>query len=414
MITFKAVFGPRKRSDGKMSVRIRITHNRKVGYFTTPYSINPSALNRKGELLTNVNNNKLKAELDSRISDYMKTIISLGGLVNDMNLQDIIVELSRPLKEEEVNLLGYFEEKIEILSHTRAAGTIRGYCSALNRFRDFVCRNSLYPSELTVKLLNDFETHLRTVYPTVNGVKKKKTVSNTGIRLYNAYLSSLCHLAEQEDVIKHNPYRKGYHKVKANVPEKRNLDIGILRKIAFDTPVGKMQQTAHDVAMISFMLCGMNTVDIFKCPPVKHNRITYQRSKTKDHRDDKALTSVLVQPELESYLKKYKDDVREFSFYKMYSNYGQFNKQINKGLSMICKRLAIPEITSYYFRHSWATIARNDLRISKDDIHLALNHSSANTITDTYLAVDWSIIDRTNRKVIDYLYETSALDKMVL
>jgi len=404
MITFKTVFGPHKRSDGTLSIRIRITHNRKIGYLSTPYTIFPDALNKKGELLNNLENKELKAALELRIKYYMKRVVVMGDRIDTIDVKTLITELSVSSSEQGINLLPYFEHKIEVFSLTRAKGTIVGYHTALNRFKKFLNKDELYPSELTVKLLNDFETHLRTVLPTFDGIKKKKTVSNTGIRLYFAYLGSLFHEAEEEDILKSNPFRKGYHKVKPNVPEKRNLNIEILRKFALDKPVGKMQQTAHDVAMISFMLCGMNTVDIFKCPKSRHNRITYQRSKTKDHRDDKAETSVLIQPELKVYLNRHKDKELQFDFHTRYSNYPQFNKQINKGLKMICKRLDIPKITTYYFRHTWATIARNDLHISKDDIHLALNHSNASNITDKYIATDWSIIDRTNRKIIDYLY----------
>ena len=45
MITFKQVFGPIKRKDGTLSVRIRITYDRKVGYLKTPYSVKPELLN---------------------------------------------------------------------------------------------------------------------------------------------------------------------------------------------------------------------------------------------------------------------------------------------------------------------------------------------------------------------------------
>ncbi len=59
-------------------------------------------------------------------------------------------------------------------------------------------------------------------------------------------------------------------------------------------------------------------------------------------------------------------------------------------------------LTSYYARHSWATIARNDCKISKDDINLALNHvDNEMKVTDIYIAKDWTIIDEANRQVID-------------
>jgi len=57
----------------------------------------------------------------------------------------------------------------------------------------------------------------------------------------------------------------------------------------------------------------------------------------------------------------------------------------------------------YYARHSWATIARNKCGISKDDISLSLNHSTGRVVTDDYIEVDFSLIDRANESVIKYV-----------
>jgi integrase len=413
MITFKSVFGPHKRKDGKLAVRIRITYNRKIGYFTTPYSVTTDLLNKKGELLVNEYNKDLIEDLNRRISDYTLKLSSLGGRMETMSVKEVVTELLKPAHKEGINLIPYFEKKVNDFALTKTLGTISGYTAALHRFKLFLNKDVLYPKEFTVRLLNDFEIHLRTVSPTFNGVTKKKTISNTTIRLYTAYLSALCNIAEQEDILNVNPYRKGYKKVKQDVPDKRNLEIDLLRIIANDTPSDTLEQLAHDVFMISFMLCGMNTADLYYCPLSKRNRITYERRKTRTRRRDKALISIEIHPHLRKYLERYTDRKRQFNFHKLYTNPGQFNKRVNKGLEKMCKRLEIDTITTYYTRHSFATIARNDLHIPKEDIHLALNHSSAKDMTDVYLATDWSIIDRTNRKVIDYLFKSKGGMKVV-
>ena len=54
----------------------------------------------------------------------------------------------------------------------------------------------------------------------------------------------------------------------------------------------------------------------------------------------------------------------------------------------------IPDITYYWARHSFANLARNVCRKSKDDVALALNHvDQSRKTTDIYLAKDWSIVD---------------------
>ena len=56
----------------------------------------------------------------------------------------------------------------------------------------------------------------------------------------------------------------------------------------------------------------------------------------------------------------------------------------------------------YWARHSWATIAINDLDIPKETVAAALGHSPS-TVTDVYIDFDRAKVDRANREVIDYV-----------
>ena len=78
----------------------------------------------------------------------------------------------------------------------------------------------------------------------------------------------------------------------------------------------------------------MNAVDLYTCTDLKKGRITYQRTKTKNRRADKAEISVRIEPELKALMKKYKDHTgqRVFNFYKLYSSVDSFTAAINTGL----------------------------------------------------------------------------------
>lgn len=75
-------------------------------------------------------------------------------------------------------------------------------------------------------------------------------------------------------------------------------------------------------------------------------------------------------------IEKYRDKTgrRVFKFYKMYASKDCLNTAVNKGLKKIGGILGIDDLEFYAARHSWATIARNDLRINKYVVHEALNH----------------------------------------
>ena len=82
-----------------------------------------------------------------------------------------------------------------------------------------------------------------------------------------------------------------------------------------------------------------------------------------------------------------------------------FYKAVNKGLKEICKNLGLEDtITTYYYRHSFATIARNDCGEDKYDISRCLTHSSGLDVTDRYMHEDWNVLDRIQRKVIDLVF----------
>ena len=81
-------------------------------------------------------------------------------------------------------------------------------------------------------------------------------------------------------------------------------------------------------------------------------------------------------------------------------------------LSNLSKQLELLEnITFYVARHSWATIARNNCGVSKDDVSVALNHvDPRHKLTDTYIEKDFKIIDDANWKVLSMLPTKTKLE----
>ena len=61
-----------------------------------------------------------------------------------------------------------------------------------------------------------------------------------------------------------------------------------------------------------------------------------------------------------------------------------------------------PDISSYWARHTWATIAAS-LDIPKETISAALGHEIGSPITSIYIKFDQNKVDEANRKVIDYV-----------
>jgi integrase len=70
----------------------------------------------------------------------------------------------------------------------------------------------------------------------------------------------------------------------------------------------------------------------------------------------------------------------------------------------VVKVMRLQNFSFYSARHSWATIAHNDLRIDKWTVHEGLNHvDNATKITDVYIKRDFTRINEANFKVIEYV-----------
>ena len=77
---------------------------------------------------------------------------------------------------------------------------------------------------------------------------------------------------------------------------------------------------------------------------------------------------------------------------------------LSKGMKQLREITGIPDITFYWARHTFANIARNKCRISKDDIAEALNHvDGEHRTTDIYIEKDWSIVDDVQSAVIEFI-----------
>ncbi len=206
-------------------------------------------------------------------------------------------------------------------------------------------------------------------------------------------LRTVCNYAIDNDVTTHYPFRR--FKIESEATKKRNLDIATLRRLFKHKCEEEWQQRYLDAFKLSFMLIGINMVDLCKLTEVKNGRIEYIRSKTGKTYDIK------VEAEALALLDKYQGKGQLLNYLDSCTDYRHFYNRMCIGLREIRNQLGIDELTSYYARHSWATIA-SKLDISHDTIARALGHGG-NTVTDIYIQFDMAKVDEANRKVLDYV-----------
>jgi hypothetical protein len=90
-------------------------------------------------------------------------------------------------------------------------------------------------------------------------------------------------------------------------------------------------------------------------------------------------------------------------FRQKYTNAKGFCHACNLGLQDVAEAVGIADdLTTYYARHSWATIARNICKVDFDTVNAGLNHvhRGADRIGDVYIARDYSAIWEAQEKVM--------------
>ena len=114
-------------------------------------------------------------------------------------------------------------------------------------------------------------------------------------------------------------------------------------------------ELARDMFMLSFYLCGINAVDLYKGDYILNNdRLEYNRSKTKGKRKDSAFISIHIPAVAMPLVLKYCNRLSE-----RYATITNFNKAISKGMKVVCDLTGLKGVTFYSARHSFGNLARN-------------------------------------------------------
>lgn len=409
--TFDYYVRPKQKADGSRQVQIRITHNRKNKYLPTSIYVLKNDLTRDGRriknplILENVDS-RLRAYREAFLKTQFSEYLNIDQLISLIN--DIMGNTSFKL-----NIYRYMEK----LAKNMEPKTAEGYRTAFNAIRRFA-GDHVDINDITSGWVLRFKTFLETEPP----VKKNNLTyqkKSKGSRAVSYYLGCLRHVhnmarLEYNDddtgkiLIPRQPFAKKNIVPKMPITEHRVLTIAQIRKIAESHPKpGSRAMLARDVFMLSFMLAGTNTIDLYelKEEDMRGGLVTYKRAKTDSTRRDHAIITLKVLPEAKEIIKRNAGNrYYLLNFNSRYSNSHEFNRAVNKGLKTLAKDLGIDqELQTYHARHSWGTIARNICGIDFDTVNAGLNHArqGADRIADIYIERDYTAIWKAQEMVME-------------
>lgn len=233
---------------------------------------------------------------------------------------------------------------------------------------------------------------------------EKEGANTNGIAHHMRNLRAVFNFAIEEEVTNNYPFRK--YRIKSEQTRKRDLTVEQLRQLR-DHPCEPFQQKYVDLFFLMFYLCGINAGDLFtlKESNINNGRIEYYRQKTKKY------YSIKIEPEAAHIINKYRGKDWLLDVMDTNVSYSQPLKRMNQQLKKVgmsyqdgmgwTGEALQPELSSYYARHTWASIAA-EVDVPMDVIAQALGHSTPYMTTDIYVNRRLRKIDEANRRVIDY------------
>jgi integrase len=382
MINFKPTIRINEANkQGKCNIKIRLSYQGKTRYIKTKYSILPELFNNETGKVKNKypNFHFINLELSRIISDYEMKVISIK---NNIDINSLLL-LLRKEKEKSIDFYHLAKLKAKNAKINGKFKTFETYQGTINKLKLITRLEILEFNTIDIKFLKHFEQKLKQ-----QGIK----TNSIGIHLRN--IRAVYNDAIDENIIglEFYPFRK--FKIAKELTAKRSLTIDQLSKIK-NTGLKKFESYARDIFMLSFYFIGINFKDLYYLTEIKNKRIEYRRFKTGK------LYSIEVIPAAMQIVEANKGNQYLLNCFERYVNHAGFTKEINKFLKRVAILTGINEpLTSYYARHTWATIAAG-LDIPKETISAALGHEIGSQTTGIYIDFDRRKVDQANLMVFN-------------
>lgn len=346
--------------------------------------------------------------IQSRKAEVLNLIIDLtnkGELIKltATQIKNKVKELIQPALD---NSNSFIARMVAFANTRNAPSTKEKYEQTIQRILGYDKRaKSLTFEDITKDWLMGFDIFLQQYNKAKNG-------RNIHFRNIRAVFND----AIDNDITTFYPFRK--FKIRPEATPKRSLSITQLREL-FNYKVEPYQQRYLDMFKLSFFLIGINVTDLCLLKDISDDGyIEYKRAKTK------RLYRIKVEQEALAIINKYRgkklllnlmDDISKpktftLKFDRALKEIGPITMELNpiwkpnsqKHRYIKVHHSAFPNITSYWARHTWATIAA-ELDIPNETISAALGHSITNKTTAIYIDFNKKKIDEANRRIIDYV-----------
>jgi integrase len=375
----------RKEKDNEYyPIKYRVTYLRKQVYYPcmdlTLDEYDKLHKSVRGEYL--LKTKKLIHDNFKKITDIIEEIVIHDGFTID----GLNTRLSRGVKD---SILSAFDNKIADLEAKGKVGSSVWYSCALNNMKSFT-KKELKFADITVIWLKSYEAYL---------LKEKRTY--TTISMYMRALRSIINEGKAHGIISQAQYpfvikKNGKYSIPEGTGRKIALNTSQLMEV-FNYQIFPDDEKWRDLWVFSFYCNGANLNDIlrFKYENIVGNCIEWFREKTIYQDKEKRKIRAIITEEMKLIIDKYgnpdhkpgnyifpylRDKLTPIEERKIIQN---VTHTINKKMHKIGQALGYGDITTYWTRHSWASISRKE-GASMFSISKGMGHKNLKT-TEIYL-----------------------------
>ena len=384
-----------QKKDGTTPIRVRVTYNRKNRVISTNLRALPGQL-KKDMTIKDVQLQGQVLSLVQRMQMAANKIDTLS--CPDMTADDVVKKMLALMGGEDFSL--EFFSYAESIAAEKTANSRTNYMCAIHSFGKYVKLEKMDISLITSSMMRGYEAWLREKY-------------GQGARAVSMYPSAIAYIhrrAQQEfnneetgEINIRNPFAH-YKPPRQKAAKHRNFDASLIKRMLKERGgLSGRERLGVDLFLLSFALMGMNVPDLFTCRRPDRGVLIYNRTKTKDGREDRAEMHVRIEKAVLPLYAEYADGRGSFAFnfHDRYSNYKNLGRAANVGLKEFKERIGYDkDIVMYSARHTWASVAYS-AGIDKSVINDALCHvDPAMRVTDIYVQKNWAVIWKANVKVL--------------
>jgi integrase len=369
--------------DGQCAISIRVTYERKKKYYATGLRLTPKDFDK---VITARRRSEAENAVYKKIISFQtkaNKVIEVLPIFTFAKFEELYFE-----NREATDSISFaFDRYAAELREEKRIGTAVSCECAKVSLSSF--KKDLKFADITPALLRKYENWM------LENGKSKTTI---GI-----YLRSLRTIFNRANIDKSlYPFGEGQNKY--SIPTGKNIKKALsLEEIAkifyFEAEPNSTMEMAKDYWIFIYLCNGLNVKDLcqLKHKDIQGDVLIYERAKTQRSKNNGEKITVSLKPETKAIIAKWgQHSINPETYVFPHLKKGmtaeterkviqQVTKTVNKYMKRIAEKLELSkEVTTYFARHSFATVLRNS-GASTEFISEALGHSSMKT-TQSYLA----------------------------